>query len=104
PTKDEESPDESVKTDQAHIQAQVGLMESKLKLAGVDFYIAKTYPNPSAPERSSALKTAEKGFEWVAQRCRDSEVGLRAQLWQAKVAEELGKSSDAMDLYNEVLA
>lgn len=85
-------------------ETELGLIESRLKIAGVDFYIAKSYRNPQTKERNEALKRAREGFQWVYQRCRNNEIGLRAQLWEGRANEELGNDSEALDLYDEVLA
>lgn len=90
--------------EQTRRQAELGWVESKLKLAGVDFYLAQTYLDPKAPERMTALQTASQGFDWLYERFPGTEVGLRAQLWRAKVVEELGKPAEALERYDELLA
>ncbi len=82
----------------------MGLAESLLKSAIVDYQIAQTYLQPSNEDRRKALTTAADAFDKLyRQHGNNSDIGIQAHFWKGKSLDELGDVSTAIDIYDEVL-
>ena len=91
-------------------------IESRFKLAMLDFNIGRTYVLPTPlnlklPDqkklfdlRKASLDSAAKEFDSIYQPNRTLRSGLYAHMWDGRVREELGDLLTAQDIYEEVLA
>jgi len=80
------------------IRIMVG--ESRLTLAMVDFYLAQTQAEGSP--RTEALTKSIADFDAIYHDFQDAFLGWRAHFWHARILQELGKTEDAKDIYEEV--
>lgn len=78
-------------------------LESRFKLATIDYQIGRTYANPKDADRKKSLNAAAKAFDAIYQQFRTTRVGLYAHMWHGKTLEELGDLQTALDVYDEVL-
>jgi outer membrane protein assembly factor BamD (BamD/ComL family) len=85
-------------------EAEATWLECRIKSAKIDFYVAQTYLDESAPERKAALEASAKAFDAIFQSYRESLVGLHAHMWHGRAEDALGKDQLALDIYDEVLA
>jgi hypothetical protein len=91
-------------------------IESRFKLAMLDFNIGRTYvlPDPLNPklpdhkklidQRKAPFDSAAKEFDSIYQPNRTLRSGLYAHMWDGRVREEMGDLLTAQDIYEEVLA
>src|SRR5208337_3779951 len=82
--------------------ARIMVGESRLTLAMVDFYLAQTQEEGS--QRTDALTKSIKDFDAIYQDFQEVFLGWRAHFWHARILQELGKTGDAKDIYEEVVA
>jgi len=87
------------------------LLDARFQAAMADYYTAQTYDDPSqANERKALLASAAKQLDDIYQANRVTAagqvnvVGLYAHMWHGKIADELGDTQLAQDIYEEVLA
>lgn len=92
---------------------QLDWLETRVKVAMVDYYVAQTYPAPDATAakddpadkpRKDAYAKAAKALDEIHQENRTLTVGVYALMWQGKCVDELGDLATADEIYNEVLA
>ncbi len=88
-------------------EAIVVLGENRLTLAMIDFYVAQA----QAAQRTALLTKLVKDFDAIYQDFRDALPGTRrallawrAHFWHARTLQELGRTRDALDVYEEVVA
>lgn len=80
------------------------LMETRLKIAMADFYLAQTYDEAKSPERMSGLEKAARTFDAIYQNNRGTIFGLQSHFMDGRARHEQGKLDDAKAIYEEVLA
>ena len=91
-------------------RVEQSLLNARFQAALADYYTAQTYDDPKAEPRTSALQSAAKQLDDIYQANRITPqgqvnvIGLYAHMWHGKVADELGDSELAVDIYEEVLA
>lgn len=87
-------------------ELELAAMELRFKAGLANYYLAQTYADPADPQRKPILEKAAKLFDDIYQDYRDSSHNgcLLAHLWHGQVLEELGQSTTAQDIYEEVLA
>lgn len=88
------------------MEAEAALADSCFKAGLANYYLSELCEDPKSADRRNQLKTAGKYFDEVYQILRNtnSDACLFAHLWHAKVLEELGDSTTAQDILEEVLA
>jgi len=88
-------------------------LQTRLKVAMVDYHMATTYPAPKQKPgdgdpvdklRADAFRKAAKEFDEIHQENRTMVVGVDALLWQGKCLDESGDYTNADEIYQEVLA
>jgi tetratricopeptide (TPR) repeat protein len=89
--------------------AVIALGENRLNLAMIDFYMAQTQGD--GPQRTAALSKLVKDFDGVYQDFREAIqdphkafLSWRAHFWHARILLELGKTREALDVFEEVTA
>ncbi len=89
--------------------ATVMVGENRLTVAMVDFYLAQTLGTGS--DRTAALTRCIKEFDAIYQDFREASedarktfLGCRAHFWNGRIVQELGQTSDAKAIYEEVAA
>lgn len=82
--------------------AQSIMLDGRMKVAMVDYYVAQTYSDPKAVKAKEALKTCAKELDAIYQENRGTYIGLFCHLWNGKIEDELGNESAALDFYDEV--
>ncbi|WP_254510529.1 tetratricopeptide repeat protein [Anatilimnocola floriformis] len=82
---------------------EYALLETRFKLALIEYSTSLTYLNEKDPERKKILQKATKSFDAVFQLHRGTRAGILAHMWNGKVLEELGDEENAMEVYDEVL-
>lgn len=87
------------------------LLDARFQAAMADYYSAQTYEEASqAAARKALLASAAKQLDDIYQANRVTAsgqvnvVGLYAHMWHGKIADELGDTQLAQDIYEEVLA
>jgi tetratricopeptide (TPR) repeat protein len=83
--------------------AEEQVIETELKVALADFYLALTIADSNSPKRKEALESVGKTFNLMFQKHRGTPWGLRAHFLEARTMHELGDLSTAMDIYDEVM-
>jgi tetratricopeptide (TPR) repeat protein len=84
-------------------EAELGTVQSMLKLARCRYALARTYASDKDAQRQKYLLEASSMLDTIARKYHAFEIGLEAQFWNAKVLQELGDDA-AIDVYDEVLA
>jgi hypothetical protein len=80
------------------------VLDGRVKVAMVDFYVGLTYPKTS-PERATNMEAAAKEFDDLYQANRNTPTlwSLTAHYFNGRCKQEEGKLADAKDIYEEVL-
>ena len=80
------------------------VLDSRVKVAMVDFYVGLTYPKTST-ERVTNMEAAAKEFDNIYQANRETPTlwSLTAHYFTGRCKQEEGKFADAKDNYEEVL-
>ena len=88
-------------------EAKIMVGENRLTVAMVDFYMAYTQ---EGAERTAALTKSIKDFDGIYQDYREAVfereafVGWRSHFWHARILQELGQTSDAKLIFEEVVS
>jgi len=91
-------------------EIEQNLLNARFQAAMTDYYAAQTYDDPKAPQRKPLLQSAAKQLDDIYQANRITTggevdpIGLYAHMWHGKIADELGDTQLAKDIYEEVLA
>ncbi len=83
-------------------EAQFNWLDSRMKVAMVDYYMAQTYLDPKAAKAKESLTTCSKELDAIYQENRGTLIGVYAHLWTGKIEDELGHEDLALDIYDEV--
>ena len=84
--------------------AKAGIGECQLNIAVLTYQIALTYTDISDPERTEAFTSAAEQLDGLRRSYGGaSDIGIRAQVWSGKLAEDRGNLQDALDIYDEAL-
>ena len=92
------------------VQMERSLWNARFQTALSQYYTAQTYDEKGSEDRKAALELAAKQIDAIYQANRlgaageVNVIGLYAHMWHGKVVEELGDSSLAAEIYEEVLA
>ena len=83
-------------------EAAFAVGDNRLNVAMVDFYLAQS--QEEGPQRSAALTRSIKEFDSIHQDYRENFVGWKAHFFHGRILQELGRTGDAKDIYEEVAA
>lgn len=102
----DDTPQKSKSSAATRQEVELGAAEVNFKLALVYFHIAQTYEDIDEEKRADLLKKAAFRFDQIYQDLRNttSQACLFAHLWHARTLDELGDSTTAQEIYEEVLA
>jgi hypothetical protein len=78
-------------------------LDSRLKVAMTDFYIAMTYPRKT-PGRTKGMEKAAKTFDQVFQSYRTTIWGLKSHFFTGWALQEEDKPDDAKEIFDECLS
>ena len=78
------------------------LLDAMLQKGVAEYELGQTFPASSA-ERAKSIKDALAEFENLYKNYRTQNVGLAAQMWQAKCFEEQGDVGSAIGIYKTLL-
>lgn len=87
----------------ARLDYEFAILETRFKLALVEYSTALTYIDEKDPARKKILQQAGKSFDSVFQLNRGTRAGFLAHMWHGKVLEELGDDASALEYFDEVL-
>ncbi|WP_339909183.1 hypothetical protein [Symmachiella dynata] len=82
--------------------AEKNYLQAQFNLAHVTFYESETF-DAGSDENKKLLEKAAAQFEKIHNAYRSLIVGLYSRMWQGKCHEELGNTSQALGIYNELL-
>lgn len=79
------------------------MLDAMLQKGMAEYELSQTFPAAS-PERAKSIKDALAQFENLYKNYRTQNVGLAAQMWQAKCFEEQGDVGSAIGIYKTLLS
>ena len=78
------------------------MLDAMLQKGVAEYELGQTYP-ANSPERTKSVKEALVEFDHLFKNYRTQNVGLAAQMWQAKCYEEQGDIGSAIGIYKSLL-
>jgi hypothetical protein len=92
---------EDPKAQEARGQAESSYMGAQIMLGVCSYEEALTY-DPKSDEHKTKLEAAIKEFDRIIVSYRTQGAGLRAQFWQGRCFEEMGKTTEALGIYSQL--
>jgi tetratricopeptide (TPR) repeat protein len=89
------------KAQEARSQAESSYMGAQIMLGVCSYEEGLTYDSKS-DEQKTALERAVKEFDRIIVSYRTQGAGLRAQFWQGRCFEEMGKTTEALGIYSQL--
>jgi hypothetical protein len=89
------------KAQEARSQAESSYMGAQIMLGVCSYEVGLTYDSRS-DEHKTALERAVKEFDRIIVSYRTQGAGLRAQFWQGRCFEEMGKTTEALGIYSQL--
>ena len=89
------------KASEARSQAESSYMGAQIMLAVCSFEEGLTY-DAKSDEHKTTLERAVKEFDRIIVSYRTQGAGLRAQFWQGRCFEEMGKTTEALGIFKEL--
>ncbi len=88
-------------TSEARSQAESSYMGAQIMLGVCSYEEGRTY-DPKSEDFKKKLEQAAKQFDQIMVAYRTQGAGLRAQFWQGRCFEELGKTTEALGIYSQL--
>jgi cellulose synthase operon protein C len=89
------------KASEARSQAESSYMGAQIMLGVCSYEEGRTY-DPKSDDFKKTLDQAVKQFDQIMVTYRTQGAGLRAQFWQGRCFEEMGKTTEALGIYSQL--
>jgi hypothetical protein len=89
------------KAQEARSQVESSYMGAQIMLGVCSYEEGLTY-DPKSDEHKTTLDRAVKEFDRIIVNYRTQGAGLRAQFWQGRCFEEMGKTTEALGIYSQL--